>query len=98
MSRRTAFSLACAVVISALVPGVAGYLSARMEAIEAAELRLQSIRIRLQRGTDDQARALSFPRPCTLGAPGETVFPFVEPSKRTASTPGGRGRVNPDRS
>ncbi|SDL57870.1 hypothetical protein SAMN05421874_12456 [Nonomuraea maritima] len=47
MSKQTTFMLACAVVLSALVPGVAGYLSGRLEAIETAERNLRALEARL---------------------------------------------------
>ncbi|MEV0582945.1 hypothetical protein [Nonomuraea sp. NPDC050310] len=75
MGKQLTFSLACAAVMSALLPGAAGYLSARMEAIEAAELRLQTMEIRLQRGSTQQVRPVSFPRPCEMASPLPTEPP-----------------------
>ncbi|NRQ31385.1 hypothetical protein HII36_05965 [Nonomuraea sp. NN258] len=64
-SKQMTFTLACAVVLSALVPGVAGYLSARMEAIESAERNLRALELRLHAREARDARPVSFPAPCT---------------------------------
>ncbi|MEV0613892.1 hypothetical protein AB0I81_11265 [Nonomuraea sp. NPDC050404] len=64
MSRHLTFTLACAVVLSALVPGVAGYLSARLEAIETAERNLRALEARLHVRENRDARPVSFPAPC----------------------------------
>jgi hypothetical protein len=72
MSKQTTFALACAVVLSALVPGVAGYLTARLEAIEAAERNLRALEARLDLREARDARVVSFPAPClqTPATPG----------------------------
>ena len=59
-SKQMTFTLACAVVLSALVPGMAGYISARMEAIATAERNLQALETRL-----NVREARVFPAPCT---------------------------------
>jgi hypothetical protein len=64
MSRQPTFTLACAVVLSALVPGVAGYLSARLEAVESAERNLRALEARLRVRESRDARPVSFPAPC----------------------------------
>ncbi|MCF6471055.1 hypothetical protein FAF44_22025 [Nonomuraea sp. MG754425] len=64
MSKQLTFTLACAVVLSALLPGVAGYLSARLEAVEAAERNLQALEARLSLREARDARPVSFPAPC----------------------------------
>ncbi|MFC4010942.1 hypothetical protein ACFOY2_27190 [Nonomuraea purpurea] len=64
MSKQVTFTLASAVVLSALVPGVAGYLSARLEAIESAERNLQALETRLDIRQARDARPVSFPAPC----------------------------------
>ncbi|MEV0381849.1 hypothetical protein [Nonomuraea sp. NPDC050643] len=64
LSKQMTFTLACAVVLSALVPGVAGYLSARLEAIEAAERNLHALEVRLNVREARDARPASFPAPC----------------------------------
>jgi hypothetical protein len=70
MSRRMTFTLACALVFSAVVPGTAGYLSARLEAIQSAERNLHALEARLHarmvREARD-ARPVSFPTPCAPG-------------------------------
>ncbi|MEU7002853.1 hypothetical protein [Nonomuraea sp. NPDC046570] len=48
MSRQMTFTLACTVVLSAIIPGAAGYLSARLEAVQAAERNLRTLEIRLR--------------------------------------------------
>ncbi|MEV4216977.1 hypothetical protein [Nonomuraea sp. NPDC049725] len=60
------FTLACAVVLSALVPGVSGYLSARLEAIESAERNLRALEARLDARQARHVRPVSFPAPCDL--------------------------------
>ncbi|WP_188188632.1 hypothetical protein [Nonomuraea sp. SYSU D8015] len=69
MSKQTTFALACAVVLSALVPGVAGYMSARWEAIEAAERNLRALEARLDLREARDARPVSFPAPCVRTPP-----------------------------
>ncbi|MFG1705501.1 hypothetical protein ACFLIM_20120 [Nonomuraea sp. M3C6] len=64
MSKQMTFTLACAVVLSALVPGVAGYLSARLEAIESAERNLHALETRLHVREARDARPVSLPAPC----------------------------------
>lgn len=64
MSRQMTFTLACAVVLSALGPGVAGYLSARLEAIQTAERNLHALRARLDVRQARDVRPVSFPLPC----------------------------------
>ncbi|KAB8190388.1 hypothetical protein FH608_036155 [Nonomuraea phyllanthi] len=76
MSRQMTFTLACVVVLSALVPGVAGYLSARMEAIEAAERNLHALEARLHLREAREARPVSFPAPC-LRTPATPRFQQV---------------------
>jgi hypothetical protein len=60
-SKQMTFTLACAVVLSALVPGVAGYLSARLEAIESAERNLHALESRLNVRQARDARSVAFP-------------------------------------
>ncbi|WP_049571114.1 hypothetical protein [Nonomuraea sp. SBT364] len=67
-SKQLTFTLACAVVLSALVPGVAGYLSARLEAIESAERNLRALEARLDARQARDIRPIAFPAPC--GRPG----------------------------
>ncbi|MBF8190763.1 hypothetical protein ITP53_34655 [Nonomuraea sp. K274] len=64
MSKQMTFMLACAVVLSALVPGVAGYLSARWEAIESAERNLHALEARLHLRQARDAHPVSYPAPC----------------------------------
>lgn len=64
LSKQLTFTLACAVVLSALVPGVAGYLSARLEAIETAERNLRALEARLDVREARDTRPVSLPAPC----------------------------------
>ncbi|MGR6913024.1 hypothetical protein ACU635_02065 [[Actinomadura] parvosata] len=64
LSKQMTFTLACAVVLSALVPGVAGYLSARLEAIETAERNLRALETRLNVREARDTRPVSLPAPC----------------------------------
>ncbi|MEV4390461.1 hypothetical protein [Nonomuraea sp. NPDC049607] len=64
MSKQMTFTLACAVVLSALGPGVAGYLSARFEAIQTAERNLHALEARLDVRQARDVRPVSFPLPC----------------------------------
>ncbi|MCG5215189.1 hypothetical protein [Streptosporangium sp. KLBMP 9127] len=64
MSRQTTFTLACAMLLAAFVPGAAGYLSGRLEAVEIAKRDLRELQadIRSRGGRID---SLSVPR-CEL--------------------------------
>jgi hypothetical protein len=75
MSKQMTFTLACAVVLSALGPGVAGYLSARLEAIESAERNLQALEQRLDRREARDARPVSWPAPCGRMTPAPRFQP-----------------------
>ncbi|GIH90909.1 hypothetical protein ACFFMN_31970 [Planobispora siamensis] len=48
VSRQTTFTLACMTVLSVVVPGSAGYLSARLDAVDRAHQRLASLEERLR--------------------------------------------------
>ncbi|MFI6921597.1 hypothetical protein ACIBIZ_16735 [Nonomuraea spiralis] len=69
LSRQMTFTLACAVVLSALGPGVAGYLSGRLEAIETAERNLRALETRLDVRQARDARPVSYPMPCLRTPP-----------------------------
>ncbi|MEO3869702.1 hypothetical protein ABGB18_12805 [Nonomuraea sp. B12E4] len=69
MSKQTTFALACAVVLSALIPGVAGYLSARMESLESAERNLRVLEARLALREAREARPVAFSGPCLRTPP-----------------------------
>ncbi|WP_327088158.1 hypothetical protein OIE66_38515 [Nonomuraea sp. NBC_01738] len=68
MSKQVTFTLACAVALSAVIPGVAGYLSARIDSLNAAERRLHAQEVRLNariaRENHDVTRLVSYPAPC----------------------------------
>jgi hypothetical protein len=65
-SKQMTFSLACAVVLSAVVPGVTGYLSARVESLEAAERKLHAMEMRLNERSARELRPVSYPVPCGI--------------------------------
>jgi hypothetical protein len=87
MSKQTTFTLTFLVAISAIIPGSAGYLSARMDAVEQARRELVSFESRLRQERHEelaeeielvrQARRsrtviAAGPTPCTaLGHPGQ---------------------------
>ncbi|MBG0813996.1 hypothetical protein [Planomonospora sp. ID82291] len=48
MSRQMTFTLTCAALLAAVVPGCAGYLSARLDAVDEARRRLASAEDRLR--------------------------------------------------
>ncbi|MEV0594349.1 hypothetical protein [Nonomuraea cavernae] len=76
MSKQMTFTLACAVALSALVPGTAGYLSARLEAIRTAERSLRAVEVRLDVRMAREAReggSVSFPEHCV--SPSTTAEP-----------------------
>lgn len=83
MSKHLTFTLAVAVVLSALVPGVAGYLSARLEAIESAERSLRALENRLEVREARDARPVSFSAPCLRGpvTPGFQQGPATDHGK-----------------
>ncbi|GAA2377950.1 hypothetical protein [Nonomuraea africana] len=60
MSKQLTFTIACAAVLSAVIPGAAGYFSARLEAVEAAEQRVAALQQRLV----TTVAKVSLPRPC----------------------------------
>ncbi|WP_431920009.1 hypothetical protein [Nonomuraea jabiensis] len=76
MSKQMTFTLACVVVLAALVPGVAGYLSARLEAIESAERNLHALEARLHIREAREARPASMSSPC-LRTPATPRFQQV---------------------
>ncbi|NUW44783.1 hypothetical protein [Nonomuraea rhodomycinica] len=87
-SKQMAFTLACAVAFSVLVPGAAGYLSGRLEAVESAERQLHAIETRLrsrEAREDRQAWPVAFPAPCGVQTP-DTRQPGAR--ERAARPPG----------
>lgn len=66
VSKQMTFTLACAAVLSVVIPGTAGYFSARMDAVEAAELNLRVIQTRLQAA---ETRPVSLTQPCEVAPP-----------------------------
>ena len=70
MSKQMTFVLACVIVLSAVIPGTVGYLSARLEAIESAERNLHALEARLHTRMAREARdarPVMFPAPCVPG-------------------------------
>lgn len=84
LSKQMTFTLACAVVLSALVPGVAGYLSARLEAIEAAERNLHALEARLDVREARDTRPVSYPAPCLRTPVTPRIQQRVEQGPATA--------------
>lgn len=86
LSKQVTFSLACAVVLSAVVPGVAGYLSARIESIETAERNLHAQELRLNAR---MAREMRESQPISYSAPCEltSVKPLMEQPPPAAFVP-----------
>ncbi len=69
MSKQMTFTLACALVLATVIPGAAGYLSARLEAIEAAERNLRAVEARLNARMVREGREAKEERPVSLPAP-----------------------------
>jgi hypothetical protein len=71
MSKRVILTLASATVLSALVPGVAGYATAQFEALHQARKELSRLQSQLQMMelTVEPAAAV----PCACGRPGQSV-------------------------
>ncbi|MFI7449429.1 hypothetical protein ACIBQX_18175 [Nonomuraea sp. NPDC049714] len=97
-SKQMAFALACAVVASAVIPGLAGYVSARLEAIESAERSLRALEARLEAREARGVRTVSIPIRC-LRPPGppkqlqrQPPAAALEPDERRAGRHGDRGR------
>ncbi|WP_084955963.1 hypothetical protein [Thermoactinospora rubra] len=77
MGRQLTFTLACIAVLSAVIPGAAGYFTGRMEAIAAAEQRLHALELRLQRGQSLLTRTAGYAQACELAPPLPTVPPVA---------------------
>ncbi|MGN9785013.1 hypothetical protein ACTMTF_26520 [Nonomuraea sp. ZG12] len=97
-SKQMAFTLACAVVASAVIPGLAGYVSARLEAIESAERSLRALEARLEAREARGVRTVSIPIRC-LRPPGppkqlqrQPPAAALEPDERRAGRHADRGR------
>ncbi|MFF5209953.1 hypothetical protein [Streptosporangium sp. NPDC000396] len=87
MSKQTTFTLTLLLGLSVVVPGSAGYLSARMDAVEQAHRELVALEIRLREERltvpDEQARqteTIAVPAPALCGAP-------LQPRPRKAPMP-----------
>jgi hypothetical protein len=105
MSKQTTFTLTFLVAISVIVPGSAGYLSAKMDTVERARRELVSLESRLRQERHEalaeeielvrQARrsravAALAPTPCAaMGHPGQERG--KQPPKPTAIVPGPMG-------
>jgi hypothetical protein len=102
MSKQTTFTLTFLVAVSVIVPGSAGYLSARMDAVEQARSELLSLENRLREERHDalaeeielvrqarrsRATAEPAPTPCeAMGRSGQERR--RQPPKPTAIVPG----------
>jgi hypothetical protein len=72
LSKQMTFTLTCAALVTIMLSGTAGYLSARMEALDRAEQRLRMMEFKLRQ------EAVSV-RPVAVPAPGA---PCQAPSRR----------------
>ncbi|GAA3443572.1 hypothetical protein [Planomonospora venezuelensis] len=86
VSRQATFTLACVALLSVLVPGCAGYLSARMEALDQAHLRLSALEERLREANTTQARmtVAAVPIPCETPSRPRPAPPPAEVVPATA--------------
>ncbi|GES02199.1 hypothetical protein Acor_42640 [Acrocarpospora corrugata] len=82
-SKQTTFTLVCAAVLSAALPGMAGYASARMEAYDQTKRELARLRAQLDETTDQ-----TVPAPRTPANPHD---PAVAGYLRSVPEAGGRG-------
>jgi len=90
-ARQMTFMLACVVVLSAVVPGLAGYVSARMEAIESAERTLHALELRLAARKARDIRPVSIRGRCgrapvaprtTHRGPATALRPNARPARK----------------
>ncbi|MEV1245017.1 hypothetical protein ACIBO2_48315 [Nonomuraea sp. NPDC050022] len=93
LSRQMTFILVCLVVLSAVIPGAIGYLSARLEAIESAERNLHALEARLHtrmiREARD-ARSVTFLTPCAPGTDTSRTQPHPPPASALVPESGDR--------
>ncbi|MGI5268484.1 hypothetical protein ACQEUU_04990 [Nonomuraea sp. CA-218870] len=80
-SRQMTSALAVAVVLSAVGPGVAGYVSARLEGVDAAERRLRALEDEL-RAREHAVRPVSFPEECARPHEPHWLPEFLEAWER----------------
>ncbi|MER6944064.1 hypothetical protein ABT294_08580 [Nonomuraea sp. NPDC000554] len=85
VSKQMTSTLACVVVLAALGPGIAGYLSGRLEAVKSAERSLRSLEVRLHEMEAREARPVSFPTAC-LPQPAQPPQP-AEPAESQMRLP-----------
>jgi hypothetical protein len=101
-SKQMAFALACTVVASALIPGLAGYVSARLEAIESAERSLRALEARLEAREARGVRTVSLPIRCLRppGAPKQLQrqppAAARQPNQRRTARPAERAPGRPE--
>ncbi|MFD1937128.1 hypothetical protein ACFSKW_37220 [Nonomuraea mangrovi] len=86
MAKHFTFMIACAAVLSTVIPGAAGYFSARMEAVESAERRVAMMEARLA----NKIEMVSLPRPCSPG-PATRLKVKRPPSRAFVPAPGTGG-------
>ncbi|MEU7862870.1 hypothetical protein [Nonomuraea sp. NPDC049141] len=83
MSKQMTFVLVCVIVLSAVIPGAVGYLSARLEAIESAERNLHALEARLHTRMAREARdarPVTLPAPCVPGTGPSRTQPHQPPA------------------
>ncbi|MDF5754903.1 hypothetical protein [Spongiactinospora sp. TRM90649] len=94
VSNQTAFAMSCALLLSAIVPGAAGYLTGRLEALEAARRDLaaleQGLRTESLRGAQG-LRGQGRPPVCRLSARGRPAPRRDDPPGSPGSSPGPPG-------
>ncbi|MBG0827300.1 hypothetical protein HS041_05935 [Planomonospora sp. ID67723] len=81
MSRQATFTLACVTLLSGIVPGCAGYLSARMDALDEAHRRLSALEDRLHEthlATRAQLAVTPVPMPCEISPRPRPTPPLTE--------------------
>ncbi|MFE3451339.1 hypothetical protein ACFXJ8_20680 [Nonomuraea sp. NPDC059194] len=93
MAKQFTFMIACAAVLSTVIPGAAGYFSARMEAVEAAERRVAMMQARLA----TKIELVSLPRPCSPVPATRLRTRHPAPRAFAPETAGGR-RAHQERS
>ncbi|WP_449061047.1 hypothetical protein [Planomonospora algeriensis] len=86
MSRQMTFTLTCAALLSVIVPGCAGYLSAKLDAVDEARRRLASAEDRLLESRL-AAQAVATPARPLCSASGRSPASRRETSVPAAFTP-----------
>ncbi|GIH80425.1 hypothetical protein [Planobispora longispora] len=99
MSKQRTFTLACAALLAVVVPGGAGYLSARVDAVEETYRRLSALEDRLrdsERAGQTQWITAPVPAPCDLVPRSQREPDGAQEPPVSARGPDA-GRERPDR-